>query len=251
VADVRLQPLVPLPFEEAIEYWRSRVLLPPETFRELVDEARSRAFSVAGAARADIIQDVYDALQRVMEEGLPLAEFKREIAEIVEEQGWTGPQARRVDTIFRTNVQGAYNTGRWKQAQASAARRPYGMYSAVNDFRTRPEHAAMDGKVYPLDHPVWDTWWPPNGFNCRCTVRTLSEAEVDEFGLHVEDEDPTGRLFIPRDPDTGRLLPPRPLVPDEGWDHNPAKQAWTPDLSRYRPEVRARMERLLAEGTQR
>jgi SPP1 gp7 family putative phage head morphogenesis protein len=49
------------------------------------------------------------------------------------------------------------------------------VYDAVNDKRTRPEHAAIDGVVEPVDSPFWDTHYPPNGWNCRCTVTQVEK----------------------------------------------------------------------------
>ena len=58
----------------------------------------------------------------------------------------------------------------------------------------------------------------------------------------METEDPTGGLYEPIDPVTGNRMPARPLLADPGWDHNPAKQAWTPDLGKYPPELRKQFE---------
>ena len=41
-------------------------------------------------------------------------------------------------------------------------------YVAVLDARTRPEHRAWHGLILPIDHPLWDTHYPPNGWGCRC-----------------------------------------------------------------------------------
>jgi SPP1 gp7 family putative phage head morphogenesis protein len=49
------------------------------------------------------------------------------------------------------------------------------VYDAVGDLRTRPEHAALDGVVEPVDSPFWDTHYPPNGWNCRCTVYQVNK----------------------------------------------------------------------------
>ena len=76
--------------------------------------------------------------------------------------------------------------------------RPYWRYVSVKDGRTRPTHRALNGKVYRHDHPFWDTYYPPNGFMCRCTVQTLSQAQVDARGLKVEDRVPG--LVEPIDP---------------------------------------------------
>jgi uncharacterized protein with gpF-like domain len=58
----------------------------------------------------------------------------------------------------------------------------------------------MEGKVYPADDPVWKTWYPPNGFRCRCRVNALTKGETE--GLQVESE-------LPKD------------SPDKGFDTSP------------------------------
>jgi len=65
---------------------------------------------------------------------------------------------------------------------------------------------------------------------------------AEDEGLAVESEDPTGGLIEPIDPVTGNLMPARPLIPDPGWDHNPAKTLWQPDLTKYPDALREQFE---------
>jgi len=161
----------------------------------------------------------------------------------METRGWAAPADLtpwRMETIFRTNVQTSYTTGRYKQMVDQKDAFPFWEYDAVNDSRTRPSHAALDGKIFPADHPFWDTWYPPNGYNCRCGVNPVSKHEAENET--IETEDPTNSLIEPIDPVTGEKMPARQLIPDQGWDHNPAKQRWQPDLKKYPKELRDQFE---------
>jgi hypothetical protein len=122
-------------------------------------------------------------------------------------------------------IHAAYNVGRWQQMQRVKDTRPYLRYSAVNDHRTRPAHRAMHGKIFPADHPIWNIWYPPNGFRCRCSVNSVSEDDLELEGWKVETKDPTGKLYEPTDPYTGNKQPARLMMPDAGWMFNPGKAA--------------------------
>ncbi len=56
-------------------------------------------------------------------------------------------------------------------------------YIAVGDDKTRPEHAARDGKIYPIEKAPW--LGEPN---CRCTL-VDADYKVDEKGARVEKND--------------------------------------------------------------
>ena len=43
-------------------------------------------------------------------------------------------------------------------------------YRTANDGKVRPEHAAMHGITLPPSDSFWEEFYPPNGWNCRCTV---------------------------------------------------------------------------------
>jgi len=234
--------LEPLPFEEAIEAFRAKLPLSEEEFYALAVEARVKAFTVSGIARMDMLMDIHGAVLDALEAGETLADFKGRLGEIMEAKGWEGLTPWHTETIFRTNIQTAYSTGRYHQMIGHTDRFPYWEYDAVGDAQTRPTHAALDGKVFPADHPFWDTWYPPNGYNCRCSVNAVHRSVAEDEGLAVESEDPTGGLIEPIDPITGNLMPARPLIPDPGWDHNPAKTPWQPDVSKYPDALREQFE---------
>jgi len=238
-------PLRPLPMAEAIEFWRGKVQLSPREFYRLAEEYRVRAFTVSRLARADMLGEIFESIDQALADGVSFGAWKKSLAPIWEENGWTGVRAWRVDNIFRTNIQTAYNVGRYKQMQAVAKVRPYWQYSAVNDSRTRPTHRALHGRVYRHDSPFWDTFYPPNGFRCRCKVKTLSERQVRERGLTVHEGNGLGELIEPVGPNGP--MPARPLMPDRGFEGNPGKEAWAPDLSRYPDILREKLEKARPE----
>lgn len=159
-----------LPFKEAVEYFKKKTVLSGAGFDALAagigDFANAQAFTVAKVASADVLQDIYDEVLKAIEKGQTLWDFREGIDDIMARRGWEGLSPYRLDNILRTNVQTAYNAGRYKKMKAIAGRRPYWQYDAVNDQFTRPSHAAHDGKVYHHEHPFWDTWMPPNGYRC-------------------------------------------------------------------------------------
>lgn len=58
---------------------------------------------------------------------------------------------------------------RWEQFMADGDR--YNLqYRTQADDKVRPEHAALDRVTLPPSDPFWEEFYPPNGWNCRCTV---------------------------------------------------------------------------------
>ncbi len=239
-------PLRPLPMAEALEFWRSKVPLSPREFYKLAEQYRVRAFTVSRLARADMLGEIYQSIEKALDEGVSFGAWKKSLAPIWAENGWTGVQAWRVDNIFCTNIQTAYNVGRYKQMMAVVGDRPYWQYSAVNDSRTRPTHRALHGRVYRADSPFWDTFYPPNGHRCRCKVKTLSARQVAQRGLEVREGNGLGELIEPIGPHGPE--PARPLMPDKGFEGNPGKEAWEPDLSKYPDWLRAKLEAVLGRA---
>lgn len=213
-------------FEEAVDYFKNRIPVTSEIFYTVAEQYRGLAFTVSGYTKAQILKKFYKELLAALEEGNTISEFRSRMNDFLEAEGYEGVAPLQADNIFRTNIQTAYNVGHYEQMTDPTVKqlRPYWMYDAVNDSHTRPSHLAMDGMVYPADSEVWDVWFPPNGFKCRCIVRTLSKRQVEARGLTV-----------------GTKLP-NSIMPDPHFATNPAKVKFSPDLKGY-PEAIAKAYR--------
>lgn len=55
---------------------------------------------------------------------------------------------------------------------------PLLQFQTVSDARVRPEHAALDGVIKPVNDPFWNTYSPPLGWNCRCILIQLEDGKV-------------------------------------------------------------------------
>lgn len=66
-------------------------------------------------------------------------------------------------------TQSAEMASRWERFSEDGDR--YNLqYRTAGDDRVRPEHAAMEGITLPIDDPFWEAYYPPNGWNCRCSA---------------------------------------------------------------------------------
>lgn len=57
--------------------------------------------------------------------------------------------------------------------------RYYLQYRTQRDDRVRPEHAALDRVTLPPSDSFWEEFYPPNGWNCRCTVAQVRKSKFE------------------------------------------------------------------------
>lgn len=180
---------------EAVDFLAKKVSRSSWNWWESLDKSFEGSFTIAATASADMVESVRKALLDAQAKGLPFAAFQKQIEPTLRSLGWWGRDPAtgatlgtpwRLETIYRTNLQSSFNAGRMERQQKTERFRPLLEYIAVLDKRTRPSHSALDGKVVPASDPFWGDFYPPNGFNCRCRVQSLSEAEARRDGKDVE-----------------------------------------------------------------
>lgn len=95
---------------------------------------------------------------------------------------------RAIDTTYnRDYLRAEYNfcqasaqmAANWEQIEADGDR--YNLqYRTANDERVREEHRALHGVTLPPSDPFWQTYYPPNGWNCRCTAVQVRKSKYPE-----------------------------------------------------------------------
>ena len=226
-----------LPPRDAVAYLESKGIRPSRHWYDIWQEAQAKAVTVSGMTRLDLLEDVKKGLVDAVKNGKTGKMFIDDLAPILRAKGWTGKRQSinpktgevtekgpdlpaRLSLIFFQNVQSAYMYGRYRAMLANAEERPWWMYIAVLDSRTRPHHRALHRKVFRYDDPFWKTHYPPNGFYCRCRVRALSDAQLEREGLTPESGE--GRM-VSRDAVVNPRAPESQQVVREvwGWQERP------------------------------
>lgn len=78
----------------------------------------------------------------------------------------------------------ALMAARWKQFEQDGDR--YNLqYRTMYDKRVRRTHRMLHNITLPIESPFWDKYFPPNGWNCRCTV---VQVRKDKYPVSDEQE---------------------------------------------------------------
>lgn len=157
--------------------WMKRKVYAKADFEKLTDAVKARSFTAARVASNKGLYDTLVSLQHGVSDGLTIREWREKYWDNIQKKygkpGGTAPWYTL--TVFRTNQQAAHAAGRYAEMfdEESIALQPYVRYSAILDARVRPEHAALNGKVFLKTDPNARQYFPPLGFNCRCNLEAL------------------------------------------------------------------------------
>lgn len=218
------------PWQAQIDFLLAKLRLPTERWDDIQKSAHDRAFIVAGAAKADLLADLQQAVVDNASKGT--AAFARDFKAIVAKHGWTGwtgegspeGEAWRARVIYQTNMSTSYAAARYQQLKSPAflAGAPFWRYIHSDSvMHPRPYHLAWHGLTLPHDHPFWDTHFAPNGWGCQCRITAVSQQQGEASARAGLGEPPEGWKTI--DPKTGA-----PVGIDKGFDYAPGANTQTP-----------------------
>ncbi len=245
------------PSPEVSAYLKEKGDRPAFRSSEVWGEEHAYAFTVAKATSADVLTAIRSSLQTAKDKGVPYEAWARELKPELQRLGWWGVQdvtnpatgerelaelgsPRRLGIIYRSNMRSARAAGQYERSQRTKAVLPFWLYGLGPSVNHRPEHVAKEGTVLPVDHPFWSTWFPPNGWECKCWVRQITRAEAMRRGVTPDFDVPMKTFRRVRDDGSfERVQVPEGI--DPGWQTNPG-------LNRARTLMTNMADRLIATG---
>ena len=224
----------PGPPPEASRFLANKGWAPAFSWLDVEPDEHAVAFTVAKATSMDVLHDIREELQAALDQGLPFAAFQKRLTPRLQARGWWGSQVvtdpgtgedvlarlgtpRRLRTIYDANLRSARAAGQWDRIQRTKQALPFLEYRLGPSERHRPHHAAKEYLVLPVDDPFWATWYPPNGWGCKCWVRQITRRAAEALGISDSPAIDTREWLNNR---TGELRQV-PVGIDPGWERNP------------------------------
>ena len=144
------------------------------------DWASIQANSLYSFSAAKSFAQIKEMQNYIFKDGkkLPFSEF-REFALTINAQY----NRHWLRTEYDAVVRGTLMAEKWQSIQQDKDLFPFLRYKTAEDARVRVSHKALNGVVLAVDSPFWDSYYPPNGWNCRCTVEQLLESDAEPTDL--------------------------------------------------------------------
>jgi len=137
-----------------------------------------QSFTTAAVQDQRIRTRIQAALAGNLKRGEGAAPFKKVIDSEFDKAGLSRLNPSQIQNIYQTNTSLAYGSGQMGKMVEVSGDFPYWKYSATMDSKTRPEHAALHGKIFRTGD---FTFWPPIGFRCRCTAIPLTARQAGQY----------------------------------------------------------------------
>lgn len=152
--------------------------IPQEVPQEMKDYLQKDAFIFSGMRTHSQLAEAHSLLRNEKGEVRPYYQFEQDILNLNEKYNRNYLEAEYL--FAKSSAQSAAN---WANYSDDTGRYLL-QYRTAGDERVRESHAALNRTTLPKDAGFWLSYYPPNGWRCRCTVVEVRAARYD-----VSDED--------------------------------------------------------------
>lgn len=194
-AEIDIEDIENLPYEEAVEYLKKRSVLTKDDYYDLTDKLKFRAFTVGRINDGRLLEKLNFEMIQNVNDGKGLKDFlSLTKTDILNRIGMGPNQGWYWETVYRTNVQTAYNVGRSMGFEEDP---PIALeFVGIDDARQTENCSSLSGTIRPYGDSFWQTHTPPLHFNCRSTLRGIyDESELPEKWTSVADAEDAAKGF--------------------------------------------------------
>lgn len=104
----------------------------------------------------------------------PFNKFKEEVQKIHKAYN-----ERYLEAEYNFATHSVQSAVKWQDFEKDGDR--YNLqYRTANDGKVRDEHQSLHNTTLPPDDPFWNSYFPPNGWNCRCTAVQVRKSKYPE-----------------------------------------------------------------------
>lgn len=133
-------------------------------------------YQFCGAKNWQMMKDL-TLLTKDQDKIRPFNEFKKLAGTVLNDYQGTYLKAE-----YNAAIAGAQMASKWVDVEKTAQNKSMDdillQYRTAEDGRVRDAHKALNRITRPASDPMWNTYYPPNGWNCRCTVVKLNRGDV-------------------------------------------------------------------------
>lgn len=141
----------------------------------MLNSLRNNVYVFSAAKQYHQVREMVDAIydkDRIK----PFSEYKKTGTEIFKNYNENYLRAE-----YNASISQSRSASMWMEIEQNAELLPMLTYQTVGDGRVRPEHAMLDKITRPVNDKFWDYAFPPNSWNCRCTV--IQNDSMDKSSL--------------------------------------------------------------------
>jgi SPP1 gp7 family putative phage head morphogenesis protein len=152
----------------------------------MLQDLQDNVYIFSGAKTYQQTRELSETLSSflVQKDGITsLSEFQKQAKDIL-----VNYNRNYLTTEYNSAISQARSASQWEQVTKDKALYPNLVYHTVGDSRVRFSHAVLDGTNKPVNDKFWDKNFPPNDWNCRCTVLQSDDTESTNMqGYKVDD----------------------------------------------------------------
>jgi SPP1 gp7 family putative phage head morphogenesis protein len=191
-------PIAPKGFKdwtEAVQWMTKQLGTTDEEFETIVKAKQDAAWEASANAQEAMSLDVFDRVAKAMKRGDNFKDFKAGLGDTIKGMWGKGVnEGARLENIWRTEAQKAYNAARysWQTKPGRLKLYPFWRFDAILDSRTSVMCQHWDGTIRKATDSFWGSHYPPLHYQCRSSVVAMTKKTAQGLGGQtriVEDDE--------------------------------------------------------------